>query len=284
MKKTLSLIAISLIFTLVACESSDEPALNPADVPMVVEGWIEEGRAPIVMVTHAVDLTVDNPSFDSIPDPWCRVIIYDNDTPNVLTLRKSDAYMPPLIYTSSRLKGRVGHTYRLVVESEKHTLTATATLTKSPRIDSVRTVPVPGTDSLFSLTAYTSNIQPGTYHKYFTKTIGVDPRPYPTFLGNVAADSYNPETGTPITRGKRAPLDDSTAQTDNHYYRLGQTVIVQCSSMDRDIYDLWRVYDSNISFSDNLFITFTSNLPSNIQGGLGYFAAYGITEKAIRIK
>ncbi|MDE6040039.1 MAG: DUF4249 domain-containing protein [Muribaculaceae bacterium] len=284
MKHLIYLLLLLGILVPAGCEQRDEPTLNPADIPLVVEGWIEEGKAPVVMVTHAANLTGNVPSLDSLIEKWCRVIIYDNDVPYILTSRKNDAYLPPIIFTSTRLKGKPGHTYRLTVETDDRTVSATAFMLPAPELDSVRVVPVEGNDSLFSLRAYLHNPERGTYYKYFLKTIPGEQRSYPAFMGNVSADSYNPAEGTSLTRGRRAALNDSTSSEFLHYFKKGDRVLVTCASLEPEIYDLWRVYDANVSFSDNIFFTFTSNLPSNIEGGLGYFAAYGTTEKAVIVR
>ena len=110
----------------------DGPEMPDGPMPLVVEGWIEEGLAPVVMVTRAVDLTTDTASFDGFVEKWARVSIYDGDERYVLTGSVNRDYMPPFIYTSSRLRGQTGHTYRLVVETESDTVEAETTMLPSP--------------------------------------------------------------------------------------------------------------------------------------------------------
>ena len=280
MKKILPF--ISLIIILSACESTDIEPIDPADIPLVVEGWIEEGQNPVVMVTHAADLTVDEPSFDNFVEKWCRVSIYDDDRQYVLTGRLNNNYTPPLIFTSTRLKGRAGHTYRLTVETEDRVLTSSVTMTAPPHLDSLRAERVPGNDSLYSIRAF---VTPGEckYMKFFVKALPDESRYYPSFLGTIATEEYDPTEGIVITRSKRSEFNDSVAESFTHYFEPGQTVLVHACSVQPEVFRFWQVYDATVSLSENLFFSFNSNLPGNIDGGLGYFAGYGSSERAIRI-
>ena len=96
MKKVLNLIIIAAMLCTAGCVD-DGPAMPDGPMPLVVEGWIEEGMAPIVMVTRAVDLTTDTASFDGFVEKWARVSIYDGEERYMLTGRINNDYMPPCI-------------------------------------------------------------------------------------------------------------------------------------------------------------------------------------------
>lgn len=279
---TLLLHLLALLFY--GCEKSDDLFDETHHQPLVVEGWIEEGEAPIVIVTHAADLTADNPSFDDLVEKWCRVSIFDGDQQYVLTSHYNDTYMPPVIFTTSRLKGKKGHTYRLMVETTDDTVTAQSAILPAPKIVRLEPEKVEGTDSLYSIRAFLSGVESDEYIKFFVKTLPDEGRFYPTFLGTIAGSDYNPELGVILTKGKRVQIDDDAVKDFSHYFKYGQTAVVHVCSLERNIYDFWKIYDSNISLSDNIFFTFAENLPTNIAGGLGYFAAYGMDERGVRIR
>ncbi|MDE7460187.1 MAG: DUF4249 domain-containing protein [Paramuribaculum sp.] len=278
------LIAAITILLLYGCDTGDDLCNDATNSPLVVEGWIEEGEAPVVIVTHAADLTVDEPSFDNLVEKWCRVSIFDGDQQYVLTSHFNNAYMPPVIYTTSRLKGKKGHSYRLTVETTEDTLTAQSTILTAPKIERLEAEKVDGNDSLYSVKVFLTDIKADEYIKIFVKTLPDEGRYYPSFLGTVCGRDYNPEKGIVVTRGKRVQTDDDAVKNFSHYFKIGQTVIVHVCSMDRTMYDFWKIYDSNISLNENLFFTFAENLPTNINGGLGYFAAYGMSEGVLRIR
>lgn len=264
---------------LAACVGSDIEPVGP--LPLVVEGWIEEGQPPVVMLTHAVDLTGDVASFDDFVEKWARVSIFDGDTRYILTGRVNNAYTPSFIYTSSRLKGRIGHTYRLLVETETDTLEAFATMLPRPDLVRLEAVRVEDSDSMYSIRAYVDNLRPDGYYKLFSRDFSQDERYYATFTGNFAGYSYNPDEGITVTRGIHSTFEDKDAFS--HYYKAGSRVSVKACSLEPEIYEFWRVYDSSVSLSGNLFFTFAENCPSNISGGLGYWVAYGTSQRTIVI-
>lgn len=279
MKKILYL--LSVILLLGSC-TSDEPVLSAGPMPLVVEGWIEEDMAPVVIVTHAVDLTSETSSFDGFVEKWARVSIYDNGRQYLLSGRVNKDYATSFVYTSSRLHGQVGHTYRLVVETETDTVESTVTMLPSPAITRIETVPAEGCDTLFSLRAFVDSPAPDAYYKFFSKTNGLEKRFFGTFLGTFAGKDYAESEGYTITRGVHSAYDDE--QSDfSHYYSASSTVIVKIAAIDRRLYDFWKVFDSNLSLSGNLLFSFSENCPSNIEGGLGYWAAYGSSVRVVRI-
>lgn len=278
MKKSLFLLSVVLL--LWSC-ASDEPALPSGPMPIVVEGWIEEDMTPVVIVTRAVDLTSEASSFDGFVEKWARVSIYDNGRQYLLSGRVNSDYATSFVYTSSRLHGKAGHTYRLVVETETDTVESTVTMLTSPKITKIEAVPVEGCDTLFSIRAFVDDVAPEGYYKFFSKTDGLEKRFFGTFLGTFGGKDYIGAEGYAITRGVHSAYDESN--TFSHYYSAGSTVIVKIAAIERPLYDFWKVVDSNMSLSGNLLFSFSENCPSNIQGGLGYWAAYAPSVRVVHI-
>lgn len=274
-------IILMSLFTLIGCVD-DEP-LPPTKMPLVVEGWIEQGEAPVVIVTHAIDLTVDSASFEGFVEKWGRVSVFDGDKRYILTGRINKNYTPGFIFTSSRLVGEPGHTYRLLIETETDTVEAVAHMLPSAEISRIEVERQAGSDSLYSLRAYVDKLDSEAHYKFFARSHTLEKRFYGSFLGTFPATSYNPEQGMTITRGIHSPYEDA-ADNFNHYYTLGDRVSVKLCTLEPQIYDFWHAYDSNVSLSQNIFFTFAGNCPSNIRGGLGYWAAYGTFNRTVVIR
>ena len=264
---------------LVGCVADEPP--RPGKIHLVVEGWIEEGQAPVVMVTRAVDLTSGTASFDGFVEQWARVSITDDGIKYYLIGRVDKNYMPPFIFTHPRLKGRVGHTYRLLVETENDSVESTVTMLPAPYLRSLECVPSPDCDTLYSITASVDNVETDRFYKICVRDRSTDTRYFGSFLGTFRGSEYNPVTGWQITRGVHSVYNDSIPY--NHYFTPGARMTVKVCSLEPALYDFWSAYDSNISLSQNLFFTFAGNCPSNISGGLGYWAAYGCSERSIII-
>lgn len=275
------IIYILSIVAFTACEESYDLSDIKGTMPLVVEGWIEEGEAPVVMVTRALDLNDENASLDDAVEKWCRVTVFDDGTPYVLTARKNTDYLPSFIFTHSRLKGKTGHTYRLFVETDDTVATAEALLRPSASIRRLEAVPTQDSDSLFSLRAYIDNARQDGYYKFFCKGKD-DRRHFPSFLGNLEGRMYDGEQGFPVSRGiHSAFLEDKSGFS--HFFTSGELVEVKICSIDRSLYDFWNAYDQNVSLSANVFFNFVSDCPGNVVGAKGYWAAYGSSLRVCRI-
>lgn len=250
-------------------------------MPLVIEGWIEEGEMPIVIVTRALNLNDDEYSLEDAIEKWCRVTVFDNGEPYVLTARKNTDYNPNFIFTSSHLKGKIGHTYRLLVETYDTIASAEAILLPTASISRLEAFLANESDSLFYIRAYLDNVSNDSYYKLFCKGAD-DRRHFPSFLGNMAGSQYDANSGISISRGPHAAfLDDEFAFS--HFFTSGELVEVKICSLDRQVYDFWTAYDLNVSLSSNLFLTFISDCPGNISGAKGYWAAYGSSLRVCRI-
>lgn len=267
---------------LCSCEADKETELQEDLTPLVIEGWIEKGENPVVIVTRAVDLNDTLSSFDGCVEQWCRVSLFEDGNRHILTAKADKNYFPQLIYTSSRVRGKEGAVYRLMVETDERSAEATSSMMPSPRIKSLRAEPVAGSDTLFRVIAEIDNPDPEGYYRLLAKSIGTDTRFYPTFLGEFKGADYDPSEGVDVARGIRGTFNGETGRF-SHYWKSGETVIVKLCSIDRTMYDFWLTYDSNISLSNNMLFTFTENCRANISGGLGYWAAYSPSSAIVRI-
>lgn len=272
----------ALLFITIILSScySDEPE-SPAKMPLVIEGWIENGEAPIVMVTHAVDLTKPSASFDGFVEKWSRVSIFDGDKQYILTGRIDKNYTPDFIFTSSKLKGEVGHTYRLLVETETDTAEAVATILPPPALRPLTVKPAPGCDTLYTICATIDGAaDENGYYKFFARSDKTESRFYASYLGTFTGAEYNRAGEWQISRGVHSTYSDDDFE---HFYHSGDRVTVKLCALQTSVYDFWSTYDKSVGISNNLFFSFATNCPSNIRGGLGYWAAYGHTRRTVRI-
>lgn len=273
---TIILLLVTLVGLSTSCESSNEPKL-PSRLPLVIEGWIEDGEHPVVIVTRAVDLTQNIESFDKFVEKWCRVTIVDNDNPAVvLTGRLNDAYVPSFVFTSAKITGRLGHTYTLKVETETDTATATATIRNNARIDSLKIVKCAGSDTLYQIRAFPRiNRNDNGYYKFFTKVNNEEKRYYSSFLGTFEGITYDSIQGFNVGRGIHQTYAGEEKFTP--FYKIGDTVSVKLCTLEKPVFDFWNAYENSVSLSGNVFLNVSQSCPSNIAGAKGYWAAYGKT-------
>ncbi len=277
----LTLFTSAAMFGLESCE--EDYGINSGEerMPLVIEGWIEENDYPIVIVTRALDLNDEDSRIEDAIEKWCRVTVYDNGEPIVLTARKNTNYNPNFIYTTNKIIGQQGHVYKLTVETEDTIAVAESTLLPCGSISRLEAIPTSENDTLYSIKAYLTNLQEEQYYKIFCKGDGED-RHFASFLGNLTGKEYNPTNGVTVSRGiHRAFTEDEEDFT--HYFSSGEKVEVKLCSMGKEVYEFWKTYDLNVSLSSNMFLSFTADCPGNITGAKGYWAAYGSSTKICRI-
>lgn len=268
-----------LLLGLSACSAYDEELL-PSSPPLVVEGWIEENGSPVVIVTHALDLTQETDSIENVVEKWGRVSVFDGNTRYILTGSINKSYTPSFIFTTSHLKGKVGHTYRLLVETETDTVESYATMLPAPELLPLEAEKVEGSDSLYRVRARIEGYDSGGYYKFFSQSLKTEKRYYGSFMGTFTGQEYNPEEGVVITKGIHSGYEDEDLE---QYYKSGDRVMVKICSLEPALYSFWKVYDENVMMSQNLFFKFDTNCPSNIEGAFGYWAAYGTYLRTVAI-
>ena len=105
-----------LTVTLVAC---DDDIFGNSQSQMVVDGWIEDGGFPIVIITQTLPITEDFVSVNNLGDyivKWAKVTVSDGVDSVVLTGKYDNNYFPPYIYTTGRMRGKAGQTYYLTIK------------------------------------------------------------------------------------------------------------------------------------------------------------------------
>ena len=94
--------ALSLLL-LAACHQE----LHAPHEEIVVEGWIESGSAPVVLLTRTfvVQLGDEVDGETSTVLPWGKVTVSDGTDEVILTGDYDERYFPPYIYSTSRMMG-----------------------------------------------------------------------------------------------------------------------------------------------------------------------------------
>ena len=104
---TLGLILMACA-TLTACMEEEDAELQ---TQLVVEGWIEDGGYPVVLLgeTHAIDAGMQN--IENYIVRWGKVTISDGTDSVVLTGGYDNDFFPPYKYTTFKMTGQAGKTY-----------------------------------------------------------------------------------------------------------------------------------------------------------------------------
>jgi hypothetical protein len=121
----------------VSCNDDLLEGIEQPDALIVVDGWIEQGRqAKVFLTTNAPYFTsIDSASIRELVLSRAKVTLSDDDTSEVLILRKDLNYFPPFYYQGNIITGETGRSYRLTAEYGGKSAEAETTIPREVSID-----------------------------------------------------------------------------------------------------------------------------------------------------
>jgi hypothetical protein len=190
------------------------------------------------------------------------------------------------IYTialGSDFVGEVGKKYDLRIEVDGKVLTATTTIPSPVSFDSLyfKPHPNPDNDTLLSLYGRLKDPDmPGNYYRYFTRK---NSGPWVTGFQTVFDDAFINGTNFPIVipygieRSQRS--EDFDPDTFG-YFKKGDTCSVKLCMIDKSHYNFWRTLEADRGSQGNPFGSFVV-VKTNINGGIGVWGGYGSSIQTI---
>lgn len=263
---------IFLVLVLSACSKTEKEG----ESHLVVEGWIESGDHPVVMVSESIGIATgrEMAAKDMLNHiaKWAKVSVSDGTNTEILTGIPDSRYFPPYIYTTSKITGEAGKTYTLTVEYKDYKVEASTRIPEPVPIDTVYLQSV--TDSIASVRiGFTDPPEPGQYYKVFTKTENRDSHYHPSAMTNLSDESLNGYTEIFLYSTQR--LMD---YVDFPNIRLGDVLWIKLCTMDRKSFDYWDNFEIMLA-SNQFSMYFESDLDSNLDGAQGYWAGYGVDKE-----
>lgn len=250
---------------------------------IVVEGWIEDGGFPVVIVTTSVPVSTDYKDWDTLMDHlvrWAKVSISDGEKEVILTGKMDADYFPPYIYTTARMRGEAGKKYSLKVEYGGRTETAETTIPSKVPLEYVKVLE--RTDGYGIVAGLKDNTETKDYYKFFTMVEGVDSTYVSSFLGLVD-DVVLGEEVTDIAVNSSFVSNFNTIERSQVSYEEDDVVRVRFVTMDETSFNYWSDYDDVTILSTNPFFPVNKKIRSNISSGMGYWAGYGSTYYRVSI-
>ena len=314
MKQQLIYFLVFSTLLLMGCVKNVALDLPEREPQVVVDGYIETGQPPIVLLTRTlnyfeptsleyfqeaiigdaeVKIVVDNDTL--VLAPICTENLPDSLKPlvgDLLGLPISDAFNI-CIYTDISLQviGTVGKTYKLLIQTaDGNQLDATTALVEPVTLDSLE-FRVNGTrDSLGFVYAHiTEPATQGNAYRWWAQRTNT--YKYGELKGQVKDFNYISPFGSvfndELVNGQdfefgynRGSRPGSTKEDDENgergFFKVGDTIDVKFASIDFEVYQYYRTYYLNLSNSGSPFATPT-NILSNVNGGLGVWAGYSTT-------
>lgn len=273
---------IYLVYILLFCGCSDVE-LPVSEPVLVIDGWIENGKSPIVMVTTSVpvrDTLGDDEDLKKYVVTWTKVTVSDGEREVTLTGMKNDDYYPPYIYTTSSFIGEAGKTYTLKVEEYNgRAVTAETTIPEPVPLENLKVRRSTNEKDKYYLTGeLRDNPETKDYYKVFIKKSRKDSIYIPSFLGLIDDEILNSEVDE-IAINNAVNIIEKNQGT---LFSADDFIFVRFSTINETAYNYWSDFD-NITMAQNPLFPATSKIRSNIIGGLGHWTGYGSTTYRVSI-
>ncbi len=204
------------------------------------------------------------------------------------------------VYTSldPSWQGMEGVTYGLDVVIDDASMQATTTIVPAVPVDSAW-FQSPGTiDSLGVMYAqFTDPDTLGNAYRWFAKRINIRPEWDPLAgqvkdadfvapLGSVTDDAFfngltfDFSAFRGVAAGSTAWDDDFGSSPEAGYFKVGDTVVVRMCSIDEAVFQAVRSYENLILSQGSPFAP-PANMVTNVQGGIGLWAGYGVWQDTV---
>ncbi|MCO5275281.1 MAG: DUF4249 domain-containing protein [Flavobacteriales bacterium] len=304
---------LCIIILLVSCTKDITVDLPVYPEQLVVEGTIEPGMPPFVILTRTqsyfaptdlnaianmfvsgatVTVTVDGNTWQL--DQLCSNLL---DSASLAAAAEATGLSPAVlasanicIYTAldPTHVGQVGKTYRLDISAEGKQLSAVSTIPNPVPLDSVwfeLALQRPGDDTLgFAWFRITDPDTMGNGYRWMAKRINhrsagqtMDDY-YISPLGSTYDDKYINGLTFNFPEPRGAQFYSGHPEDDNveqGFFKVGDTIAVKALSIGKKEYDFYYSYDQNVANTGDIFGTPT-NVKTNITGGLGIWAGRGV--------
>ena len=269
-------VLLALLFF--SCES------EPIDhTKIVVEGWIDAGKHPVVMLHTSYSLNAakypDSTKLLDILEEhmvlFGRVVISDGEDSAVLIGRMDTNYLPPYIYTTTQIRGEEGKIYTLQATYKDYVATSTSEIYDRAQLDSIS---VTQHGDKMNVVGYANDLEIGAPYILMAR------------LANGKQYKICPMGAFRATKRQMAmtinnPLKfaDENMMLQTLFPKLDELISIKFARIGEAEFLMWDSYIAQNLTQGLFFMETHSNISSNIQGGNGYWCGMGASEYTIRL-
>ncbi|MEN9684366.1 MAG: hypothetical protein RLZZ28_152 [Bacteroidota bacterium] len=282
---------IMLALLALSCEKSITIE-TAAQIPkLVVEAQIENGQAPIVVLSNSLDYfsSIDAATLNGSYVHGAKITISTGNNHYQLkefTVPLTGGYF--LYYYSidptAPVYGDFGKQYGLSIETGGQLYTATTSiplLTK--KIDSIWWKPAPVSVDSAKVIAMIRVTDPpgyGNYIRYFTQVNNQDFYPG---LNSVFDDQIIDGKTYDVQVEKGVTKNEKVKREELGFFNKGDTVIVKFTNIDKNSFDFWRTWEFSYQSVGNPFSSPGKVIGNISNDGLGSFCGYAVQYKRLII-
>lgn len=269
MNRLLQYIIILIIAAapLASCDDN-EPVTAPQ--LLVVEGSIDSGRHPVVLVTLTATPMEQSVEMAENIVRWGVVRLSDGQREVVLTGGPDLNYFPPYRYYTTQLVGEPGKTYSLTVEYGAMYASSSVTMPPvAPQVEITRRA-VEFSDTLSHLEAsFTAPLDVPAFFHLSYRMEGEGNRFLPSMLGTLEVTNPGERVTLPVYRCKSSLSSDSFQPE----FPANKIVEVKLERVSEEVFRFWRAFDDASLVEGSIFVSGPGSMPTNIIGGLGVWSA-----------
>ncbi|TAL56951.1 MAG: DUF4249 family protein [Bacteroidetes bacterium] len=298
----------AFILLFISCQKDIEVKLPDAKPKICVDGKIEPGLPPFVILTHNMPyfgttnlnalqnmfvhnavVKISNGTTAETLSEYCSASLPDSLLPIVAAFTGVDTVALKsfnyCLYTTfnTAVWGAVGATYNLTIDVDGKSLTSSTRILNPVPLDSTwfRYIKVNNAgDSLGFVFAHINEPEPeGDCYRWLAMRKGKD-QSFIAPIGSVFDDKFVNGQSFDFAYN-RGSIPNSPAPDDNNeeegYFKIGDTVIVKYCTIERATFDFFRQVDVAVYSQGNPFAAPTS-VPSNVypkENALGVWCGYG---------
>ena len=249
---------------------------------MVVEGWIDAGKHPIVMLHTSYSLSEpDNTTLlDALEKHMVlfgKVVIFDGEDSVILTGRVDTNYLPPYIYTTTKMRGEVGKSYSLHATYKSFSAKSKTIIPEKAIFDSIRT---DINNQKVHVIGYANQLEIGEPYIIMART--TKDKQYkicPMGAFRASQKQLKLTINNPINfTGEGMILQTLFPQTDS------VDIAIKFAKVDEAEYQFWDSYIAQKMTQGMFFMETYGNIISNIENGNGYWCGMGASEYTISLE
>ena len=283
MKKWIYLtVVICTLGAVQSCERVIDIDLPASEDLLVVEGSIEPGQTPKVLITR------NRGFFNAFPTDLeafitefvvqdAVVTVSDGQTSEVLQFTVNPLSYPFVYYSGSMLKGEIGKTYALRIESGGKILTSYTRISGAVQLDSAwfGLNPFDSTEDSLGV-SYGQITDPdtmGNAYRLFARKNSESS--YFAVAGSQFNDDFVNGQAVVFFNGQSQQpfVSSDTFVPKSFFYTLGDTIFLKFCSIGRNELQFFNTLDAAVNSNGNPFASPTV-VKTNIQGGLGIWCGY----------
>lgn len=270
------LIVLSFLFS---CEKNITIDVPTAEEKVVIQGSIDLNDYAKVSLTKNLPYfgTIDSSMIMDLIIQDASVIVSDGTLYDTLKKTTDLTFFPPIYFKGSLIKGEVGKTYFLTVQTMGKTFTSSTTIPAPIPLDTAWFKVEPNQDSLgYVWASFSDPPEPTNFYRIFTKRLSKDKQFVPMFGSSVYDDKFfnGQHFEFSIIRGS-STLNSTVEDPEFGFFKRGDTIIVKTCTIDKAHYNFWRTAEGEMFSGSNPFSTPTQ-IVTNIEGGaLGVWGGYG---------